>query len=232
MKQWADDEDRWLRDLLASLERPAMPDHVAARIDAALAGSAAPAVGPPAQRSGSRPAHAQSRRRRGWLVGSGVMAATVLALIALNPFGVGQQPPAGHDETLAEPSSQTVNDVAKVLTASSTAYTEQELPRQSIEVAKTAPDGAQRAEAELRRGSWAAATTMPAASTRGAAACVIAVSRPVRGQLVFVDRAAYEGQPALVVARRSGTVLEVHVLRASCTVADPAVVQRASVEMP
>jgi hypothetical protein len=219
-------DDDWLRQTLASLERPAMPDQVAARLDAVLASSG---VLPPAQRPPSTAsAQGAPRRGRGWLIGAGAAAAVVLALVVVNPLGDPQQP----QQPQAGPSGTTEADVARVLTASAVSYTQEQLPQQSVEVAKAPLDGAETANAKTRQGQWASVATLPAANTKGAAACVVAIESPAAGALVFVDRAAYEGQPALIVARRSGIMLDVHVLRASCTVADPAVVGHASVVAP
>ena len=76
---------------------------------------------------------------------------------------------------------------------------------------------------------WATIDSLPAASLAGAGACVTGLPEGVT-DLVFVDRARFEGQPALVSARYTAQgELEVIVQAATCTADDPAVLYRTTI---
>ncbi len=245
------DEHDWMAAALASLHPQAMPDDVRARLDEAIAAEAAgapvPAVsspggaGVPVAIPGQRTHGAASpvRRRRTWISGLAGVAAALALFAVVDPFAVIQleqsdsafTAPMQLDDSLAgapaesrtAPQAETGAApaeglaVGQVLLASGTPYSRSELASQAAVTARTAGGGS--ADASFSEGELSAAE-----------ACVAAL--PIRGELVFVDRARFEGEPALIVARRSGSVLEVLVLGAACTAADPAIAYRATVEAP
>lgn len=238
-----DSGEDWIVRALGSLDRPVMPDEVAHRLDAAIArASGAPPLptAVPEQRTGPKRRRAD---RRSWLIGVAGVAAATMAFALLNPF-TGATLPAPQSDPLqfaAPPPSaggtpspapaETEASVSRVLVASQTAYTAQDLQQQVVDVARTAPAGPQSPAAALDAG-WAAAADEPAATTPGAAACVAALP-PQGDELLFVDRAQFEGQPVLVVVRQvEQRKLEVFVLGAGCTATDVNVLLRATVEAP
>lgn len=249
-----DTSDAWIREALASLDRPQMPDDVAQRLDEALhraqlsdSEHTAAATIIPQQRAGRQ---AGSAKRRSWLIGAAGIAAALVAVAVVNPLqlGVGDtpdttefaapqvtgpasEPPYARPAPTPTPTATEVA-VAGVLLASQTTYTEQSLPEQVAVVAQIEPVGEGPSQTAALNGQWAAVAQAPAATTRGAAACVAALPPGADDDLLFVDRAEYEDQPVLVVARRSGADIEVFVLGADCTATDTAVVMRATVDSP
>lgn len=243
----------WIREALASLDRPEMPDDVARRLDAAIAGAQVPEprqqatpVVVPKQSTGEHPHPA---RRRSWLIGAAGVAAAMVAVALVNPLAPAPTTSPGVTDVAAPQASSTASPsadgpasprpaptatesaVAEVLMASQTTYTEQTLPEQVLEVAELEGQGEEPSQNAALNGQWAEVAEMPAATTRGAAACVAALPQ-ASDDLIFVDRAKYENQPVLVVARRAGGQIEVFVLAAGCTATDTAVLLRATVEAP
>lgn len=244
------DEHDWVAAALASLHPQAMPDDVRARLDEAIAAEAAgapvPAVsspdgaGVPVAIPGQRTHGAASpaRRRRPWISGLAGAAAALALFAVVDPFGGSQleqsdsafTAPMQHDSVAGAPAESPTAPqaeagaapaeglaVGQVLMASGTPYSRSELASQAAVTARAAGGGS--ADASFSEGELSAAE-----------ACVAAL--PISGELVFVDRARFEGEPALIVARRSGSGLEVLVLGAACTAADPAIAYRATVEAP
>ena len=93
-----DTSDAWIREALASLDRPQMPDDVAQRLDEALhraqlsdSEHSAAATIIPQQRAGRQ---AGSAKRRSWLIGAAGIAAALVAVAVVNPLqlGVGDTP--------------------------------------------------------------------------------------------------------------------------------------------
>jgi hypothetical protein len=114
--------------------------------------------------------------------------------------------------------------ISRVMTATDTPYSRDELADQADLFAdgppSPAPDAAPR---------WAAGDQWPAATLSGVRDCVSALPASAN-PVTFVDQAEFEGAPALVVARQMPDgALEVFVQDITCNAADPAIAYRTTV---
>lgn len=245
------DEQQWLREMVAALPSPAMPAEVRDRLDAAIAAEAAQVAAVPPQHSDTVapvvPAQSRGQHRRSWLLGMTGVAAAMVLFAMVNPFGATMQQPGEFDAAVESEATGGSDDagqtsaatleaaVAQVLRASQTSYTEEGLASQAQTVAAQDPVPGRysepAAEAAPPRG-WSTADA-DAARPAAAAACVSALPAGEAGaDLALVDLADFEGAPAIVVARRSAQGLEVFVLNPRCESGDPAIEYRATVEAP
>lgn len=224
----------------------------AAALGPADAGSAAAtgsAGAPIVPQQASRAARRSGARNRTMLALSGVAAALVL-LAVIDPFagpaGVPEEPveiaaapeqtegqadATGESAPLAQsPGSPggaegaDLDRISGVMTATDTPYSRNELAAQAGEMA----DGTASREPGDAPG-WAAEGSWPAATLNGVRDCLAALPGSA-DPVVFVDRALFEGEPALVVARDLlDGALEVFVQDVTCTADDPAIQYRTTV---
>jgi hypothetical protein len=239
-----EDVERRLDEAIAA--EAGVPAQATADAGSAAASSAAAPVVP---QQASRAARRSGTRNRTLLALSGVAAALVL-LAVVDPFaGPGgdlEEPveiAAAPEETdaLADPASESVPSaqppgspggaegadlerISGVMTATDTPYSRNQLAAQAGQVAAgTAPTAPSDAPGWADEGSW------PAATLNGVRDCLAALPGSAE-PVVFVDRALFEGEPALVVARDLlGEALEVFVQDVTCTADDPAIQYRTTV---
>ena len=187
-------------------------------------------------------------------------AAAVVLIAVINPFsgtvsppgdqGAALAPPTGQQEqsatgTEAPPSSSAPDPAptgasdsggepfAGMVLASDTAYAGTTMASQAAALAasSSAEPAPQSGSADGLPASWSGGGTWSAATLEGVASCIAGLPGGPQN-VVLVDRATFEGQPALVVLRRIGDRLEVFAQDASCTATDPAIELRATVEAP
>jgi hypothetical protein len=236
-------------DRAIAAEAASAPTDAAAPVPAeqgptSTGGAATPAVPQQASRRAGT-------RNRTLLALSGVAAALVL-LAVVDPFGgpagIPEEPVgiAAAPESTADGAAEQADDTAisaeaprssggaedteldrisGVMTATETPYSRNELAVQAEQVAAgtatAAPSAAPR---------WADGVDWPAATLDGVRDCVAALPASAE-PVVFVDRAEFEGEPALVVARDAvGGALEVFVQDVTCTADDPAIQYRTTVD--
>jgi hypothetical protein len=245
-----EDVARRLDEAIAAEAGAAAPSSADAGTAAAAGSAAAPIV----PQQASRAARRSGTRNRTLLTLGGVAAALVL-LAVVDPFagpaGVPEEPagiaaapeqsdaPAEAAGESAPPKSAPpsqapgspggaegadLDRISGVMTATDTPYSRNQLALQAGEVAAgTAPRGLSDAPAWAAQGSW------PAATLNGVRDCLAALPGSA-DPVVFVDRAQFEGEPALVVARDLlGGALEVFVQDVTCTAEDPAIQYRTTV---
>ncbi len=252
------DEDDRVREHLAALDRPTIPEDVAHRLDAAIAAEAGQSASPATPRI---PLQASPPRRRRVLYTMAGAAAAIALFAMVDPLAtstvdpedaalapptaldsVGDAPepapsqssgqadtdrPVVGDAQQSAPDTGQLERISRVAVTSDTEYTRTGLASQAGRLADGTAESATTDPAEQQ--PWAPAGSWPAATLVGAWACVAALSESA-ADVVALDRARFEGEPALVVALDlGGGVMEIVVQDVRCTADDPAIRYRATV---
>ena len=229
--------------LLAAVPPPAMPDDVAQRLDLALAAEAAKRISPE-RAVAHRPAHRANGRgpRRRWdfrLVTQRILL-PVAAVVALAAGGFGLSRAAGGSSSSSAAAGSAAAPAASAASAASvasgrvagqaasgtTTHRPGVLPAieapLSFQVLNTATDYrpgtlVQQLTTELQSHAEPAAgpQTLASGSVKD---CVLRVTRgTVPGTLVLVERAHFQGQPAIVIVAESGSQYRAWVAASGCS---------------
>lgn len=224
-------DEEWARQQLSALPRPRMPDEVRARVAAAIAAESA-GTAPQQQEPVAAPTplpRQRAARRRPVLTGLIGAAAALTLFAVIDPLGVPTDSTiAGEADSETAQSGDPDPEAGAALLATQTSYTRSQIESQARRTARQAAAGRAPGEAVPPVAPSVGAALNDPGSARD---CAAAIPDP-QGSLVFIDRAVFEGEPALIVAFSTGDRLDIVVQDASCTRIDPAVQYRVTVDAP